>query len=36
MKKTLLGLALLAGLGVAQSALAQDYDDRWYLSGSVG
>ncbi|MFO7170879.1 MAG: OmpA family protein [Chloroflexota bacterium] len=36
MKKTILGLALLGGLGVAQSALAQDYDDRWYLTGSVG
>src|SRR3546814_5382673 len=28
--------ALLAGLAVAQAANAQEFDDRWYLAGSVG
>jgi len=36
MKIRLLSAALLAGLAVTQVASAQDYDDRWYLSGSVG
>ncbi|KAF1709400.1 hypothetical protein CSC70_11400 [Pseudoxanthomonas kalamensis DSM 18571] len=36
MNKKLLCAALLAGLGVAQAAAAQDFDDRWYLTGSVG
>ncbi|MFT4256568.1 MAG: OmpA family protein [Pseudoxanthomonas sp.] len=36
MNKKLLGVALLAGLGVAQAASAQDFDDRWYLTGAVG
>ena len=36
MKKTILGLALLGGLGLAQAASAQEFDDRWYLSGGVG
>lgn len=36
MNKKLLCAALLAGLGVAQAASAQTYDDRWYVSGSVG
>lgn len=36
MNKKLLCAALLAGLGVAQTASAQTYDDRWYVSGSVG
>src|SRR5690606_24794012 len=36
MKKTILGLALLGGLGVVQAASAQEFDDRWYLSGGVG
>lgn len=36
MNKKLLCAALLAGLGVAQAASAQDFDDRWYLTGSVG
>ncbi len=36
MNKKLLCAALLAGLGVAHAAAAQDFDDRWYVSGSVG
>jgi len=36
MKMKLLGLALLGGLGVAHVASAQDFDDRWYLTGSAG
>ena len=36
MKKTLLGCALIGALGLAQVATAQDFDDRWYLSGTAG
>jgi OmpA-OmpF porin, OOP family len=36
MKKKLLGVALLSAFAFAQSATAQQYDDRWYLSGTVG
>ena len=36
MNKTLLCAALLGGLSVAQVASAQDFDDRWYLTGSAG
>src|SRR5690606_35044087 len=37
MKIRLLSTALLAGLAVvAQSASAQEFDDRWYLTGSAG
>lgn len=36
MNKKLLSVALLAGLGVAQAASAQEFDDRWYLTGSTG
>lgn len=37
MNKKLLCAALVVGLGmVAQAASAQEYDDRWYVSGSVG
>jgi len=36
MNKKLLCAALLAGLGVAQAASAQEYDDRFYLTGAVG
>ena len=36
MNKKLLCAALLGGLGVAQAASAQDFDDRWYLTGSTG
>ncbi|MGH8031550.1 MAG: OmpA family protein [Luteimonas sp.] len=36
MNKKLLCAALLCGLGVAQAANAQEFDDRWYLTGTVG
>ncbi|MEN1973450.1 hypothetical protein WCE34_14165, partial [Luteimonas sp. MJ204] len=36
MNKKLLCAALLAGLGVAPAAFAQDFDDRWYLTGGAG
>ena len=41
MNKKLLCAALLAGLGVAQAASAQDattqtFDNRWYVTGAVG
>src|SRR5688572_9638050 len=36
MKKNLLCAALLGGLSMVQSVQAQDYDDRWYLTGAVG
>jgi len=36
MNKKLLCAALLAGLGFAQVASAQEFDDRWYVTGSVG
>ncbi len=36
MKMKLLGCALLGALGVANVAAAQDYDDRWYVSGTAG
>jgi len=36
MNKKLLCAALLCGLGVAQAASAQEFDDRWYLTGSTG
>jgi OOP family OmpA-OmpF porin len=36
MKKKLLCCALLGAVSMAQSAFAQDYDDRWYLTGGVG
>ena len=36
MNKKLLCAALLAGFGVASAASAQTFDDRWYVSGSVG
>ena len=35
-KKLLCTAMLLGGLGVAQAAAAQDFDDRWYATGSVG
>src|SRR3970282_2621469 len=35
MKIRLLSTALLAGLAVAPVS-AQDFDDRWYLTGSTG
>ena len=36
MKTRLLSAALLAGLAVSQVASAQEFDDRWYISGSAG
>lgn len=36
MNKKLLCAAMLAGLGLAQAASAQEFDDRWYVSGSTG
>jgi OOP family OmpA-OmpF porin len=36
MNKKLLCCALLGALGLAQTATAQEYDDRWYVSGDVG
>jgi len=36
MKIRLLSTALLAGLAFVQAANAQDFDDRWYLTGSAG
>jgi OOP family OmpA-OmpF porin len=36
MKKQILCLALLGAMGAAQAVMAQDFDDRWYLDGSVG
>ncbi|HET6397829.1 MAG TPA: OmpA family protein [Pseudoxanthomonas sp.] len=36
MNKKLLTAALLGGLAVAQVASAQEFDDRWYLTGSAG
>ena len=36
MNKKLLCAALLAGLGVAQAASAQEFVDRWYRTGSAG
>lgn len=36
MKKTLLGCAVLGVLGLAHAAVAQDFDDRWYISGTAG
>ena len=36
MNKKLLTAALLGGLAMAQAASAQEFDDRWYLTGSAG
>ena len=36
MNKKLLCAAMLAGLSWAQAASAQEFDDRWYLTGSAG
>src|SRR3546814_1613815 len=36
MNKKLLCAALLAGIGCVQAANAQEFDDRWYVTGSVG
>jgi len=36
MNKKILTAALLGGLAFAQAASAQEFDDRWYLTGSAG
>ena len=36
MKIRVLSTALLAGLAFSQAAAAQEFDDRWYLTGSAG
>lgn len=36
MKKKLLCCALLGAMSMAQSAMAQDYDDRWYVTAGAG
>jgi len=36
MNKKILCAAMLAGLGLAQAASAQEFDDRWYVTGSTG
>lgn len=36
MNKKLLCAALLGGLGFAQAAAAQEFDDRWYVTGTAG
>ena len=36
MKMKLLGLAVLTGLCASQAVAAQEFDNRWYLSGTVG
>jgi OOP family OmpA-OmpF porin len=36
MKKKLLCCALLAGMSLAQSAMAQSYDDRFYITAGAG
>lgn len=36
MKKKLLCGAVLGAICMAQAAMAQDFDDRWYVSGTVG
>jgi OOP family OmpA-OmpF porin len=36
MKKKILCLALFGAMGAAQAVMAQDFDDRWYLDGTIG
>jgi len=36
MNKKLLSCALLGALSMAQSAVAQDFDDRWYMTAGAG
>ncbi|GHD70404.1 membrane protein [Luteimonas padinae] len=36
MKIRVLSTALLAGIAFSQAAAAQEFDDRWYLTGSAG
>ena len=33
MNKKILCAALLGGLSLANTAMAQEFDDRWYLTG---
>ena len=36
MKKKMLGLALLGAVCMSQVAAAQEFDNRWYIQGTVG
>jgi len=36
MKKTVLGLAVLSAVVFSHTVSAQQYDDRWYISGTAG
>lgn len=36
MKKKMLCCALLGAFAASSAVMAQDYDDRWYVSGSIG
>jgi OOP family OmpA-OmpF porin len=36
MKRNLIASALVAGMFMANSAMAQDYDDRWYITAGAG
>lgn len=36
MNKKILGLALFSAVGMANAAIAQEFDNRWYLSGTAG
>ena len=36
MKRNLIACALVAGMAMANTAMAQDYDDRWYLTAGAG
>ncbi|KAA2286299.1 OmpA family protein [Arenimonas fontis] len=36
MKKNLLCCALLGAMAMANTAMAQEFDDRWYVSGGLG
>jgi len=36
MKRNLICCALVAGMAMANSATAQDYDDRWYITAGAG
>lgn len=36
MKKTILGCALIGAMSFAYVASAQDFDDRWYVTGTIG
>ncbi|MBP6533502.1 MAG: OmpA family protein [Arenimonas sp.] len=36
MNKKILGLALLSAVSLSQAATAQEFDNRWYVSGTLG